>query len=169
MIYSILLLHCSRPACILHINTNIAVGADSISARPYLTLCMNIGFTHTGGYGIRPYKRKFSLKIRAPLCMNIGFTHTGGYGIRPYKRKFNRNCKFINALTADWATSRRPRRLGREPVALEANLFKYPSSLRAKRSNPGTELTGKYSKTEISQTRLLRRYASRNDEEGVFE
>ena len=46
-------------------------------------------------------------------------------------------------------------------------LFKYPSSLRAKRSNPGTELTGKYSKTEISQTRLLRRYAPRNDEEGA--
>ena len=36
--------------------------------------------------------------------------------------------------------------------------------MRAKRSNPGTELTGKYSKTEISQTRLLRRYAPRNDE-----
>jgi len=48
-------------------------------------------------------------------------------------------------------------------------LFKYPSSLRAKRSNPGTELKGKYCKTEISQTRLLRRYAPRNDEEGEFE
>ena len=30
-------------------------------------------------------------------------------------------------------------------------------------------IIGKYSKTEISQTRLLRRYAPRNDEEGVFE
>ena len=57
----------------------------------------------------------------------------------------------------------------RKKTAKKRCLFKYPSSLRAKRSNPGTGLTGKYSKTEILQTGLLRRYAPRNDEEGVFE
>ena len=43
-----------------------------------------------------------------------------------------------------------------------------PPSLRAKRSNPGAKLMGKNSKTEISQTRLLRRYAPRNDKVGVL-